>query len=219
VLDSPPLGVPDRDRVAAGRDYRDGLIIALLASRPLRVRNLLGMEIGLHLRQLKSRITLQFPGSETKNHRAIHTVWPAFLEAPLARYLSEVRPLLSLARVPGKAPDSPPCPGNALWVGQGGTVLTAGGLQRIFERHTRRRFDHVVNPHLVRDCVATTISDLDPDHIRHAAQLLGHRALAVTERSYIAANFQPAVDRHHRLISAIRSEGPRGGRRRRRSGP
>lgn len=105
-----------------------------------------------------------------------------------------------------------------LWVGQGGTALSAGGLQVIFERHTRRRFGHVVNPHLVRDCVATTIADLDPDHIRYAAQLLGHRALKVTERSYIAANIQPAVDRHHYLISAIRSDARKSRRRHRRDG-
>jgi integrase/recombinase XerD len=218
VLDWPPDATTDRDRTAAARDYRDGLIIALLASRPLRVRNLLGVEIGRHLRQSNSGITLHFPADETKNGRAIHATWPEFLERPLARYLSKVRPLLIAPRAPGKAPVSPSTCGNVLWVGQRGTMLTAGGLQVIFERHARRRFGHVVNPHLVRDCVATTIADLDPDHIRFAAQLLGHRALRVTERSYIAANIQRAVDRHHDLISAIRFEGRKSRRRCRKHG-
>lgn len=213
VLDWPSEALPDRDRTAAARDFRDGLIIALLASRPLRVCNLLAIEIGSHLRQSGSRVTLHFERDETKAKRPIHTVWPVALEPALARYVSKVRPLLISARAPGKVRESPPAPGNALWVGQGGTVLTAGGLQKIFERRTRRRVGHVVNPHLFRDCVATTIADLDPDNIRHAAQLLGHRSLGVTERSYIAANMQFAVDRHHNLLSAIRS----GGRKRCRS--
>jgi integrase len=215
ILDWLPHTLSDRERAAAARDYRDGLIIALLASRPLRVRNLLGIENGKHLRQSRHRMTLHFERGETKTGRPIYTIWPVDLELPLTRYVSKVRPLLISARAPGKVPESPPAPGNALWVGQGGTVLTAGGLQKIFERRTRHRVGHVVNPHLFRDCVATTIADLDPDNIRYAAQLLGHRSLRVTERSYIAANFQPAVDRQHNLLSAIRSEGRKCRRRRR----
>lgn len=207
VLEWPPDACAERDRTAAARDYRDGLIIALLASRPLRVRNLLGIEIGEHLRQSRARITLHFPGSETKNGHALDTVWPDILKPALTRYLSEVRPLLIAARAPGN-PTHPYRPlGNTLWAGQGGTPLTAAGLQKVLERHTPIRFGHIVNAHLFRDCVATTIANCDPDHIRHAAQLLGHRALRVTERSYIAANGQPALDRHHDLIAAMRAEG------------
>ena len=207
VLDWPP--VVERNRTAAARDYRHGLIIALLASRPLRVKNLLGIEIGTHLRQSRDRITLHFPGSETKNGRALDTVWPDILKPVLARYLSDVRPLLIAARAPGN-PVHPYRPlGNMLWAGQGGTPLTAAGLQKVLERHTRQRFGHIVNAHLFRDCVATTIANRDPDHIRHAAQLLGHRALRVTERSYISANSQPALDRHHDLIAAMRTKGRR----------
>jgi integrase/recombinase XerD len=154
MLDWPSEALSDRDRTAAARDYRDGLLIALLTSRPLRVRNLLGIEIGGHLRRSGRTVTLHFERGETKNKRPIHTVWPVALEPALARYESKVRPLLISARAPGKVPESPP--GDALWVGQGGTVLTAGGLQKIFECRTRRRVGHVVNPHLFRDCVATS---------------------------------------------------------------
>ena len=107
LLDWPPEAVSDRDRIAAARDYRDGLIIALLVSRPLRVRNLLGIETGRHLRRFGKSGTLHFPDGETKNHQAIHTAWPAFLEPSLARYLTKVRPLLISARVPGKVPEPP----------------------------------------------------------------------------------------------------------------
>lgn len=61
VLDEPcTAATPPRPRIAAARDYRDGLLIALLASRPLRVRNLLGIEIGEHLRRSGDRTTLSF---------------------------------------------------------------------------------------------------------------------------------------------------------------
>jgi len=216
VLAWPLEASTERDRVAAVRDYRDGLIIALLASRPLRVRNLLGIEIGKHLIQVGDRITLHFSALETKSGRTLDTVWPDILKPALARYLTQVRPSLILVRAPGKTRDRPRPPGHALWIGQGGTPLGAGGLQKALARHTRRRFGHIVNAHLFRDCVATTVANCDPDHVRYAAQLLGHRSVRMTERSYIAANGQPALDRHHDLIAAMRSEGTRRRRSRRR---
>jgi hypothetical protein len=50
----------------AARDLRDGLLIGLLAARPLRVKNLLRIEIGMHLRYTHERATIQFTRHETK---------------------------------------------------------------------------------------------------------------------------------------------------------
>ncbi len=63
----------------------------------------------------------------------------------------------------------------------------------------------MINAHLIRDCVATTFANDDPNHIRYALHLLGHTGLQTTERNYVTANSRFAVDRHHDLISTIRS--------------
>jgi len=65
---------PGRRRVAAARDYRDGLIIALQASRALRVKNLLSIELRRHLLIARDRATLHFPPSEMKTHQALETI-------------------------------------------------------------------------------------------------------------------------------------------------
>jgi integrase len=41
-----------------------------------------------------------------------------------------------------------------------------------------------INPHLFRDCAATSIAIDDPDHVRIASPLLGHRAISTTENYY-----------------------------------
>ena len=195
-----------RKITAAARDYRDGLIIAFLASRPLRVKNLLQIEIGIHLRQSGGRTTLHFRSSETKERRVRDTIWPDVLEPALARYITQIRPMLIAARAPGHVALSPRPPGAILWVAQGGTPLTPGGLQEALARHTQRRFGHAINAHLFRDCAATTLANEDPNHMHDAATLLGHTTLRTTERSYIAADSDPALHVHYDLIASMRSQ-------------
>lgn len=197
-------GLTPRQQVAAARDYRDGLLIALLASRPLRLRNLLAIEIGRHLRRANGRATLHFAADETKHKRVLDTVWPDSLVPVLDRYIAEVRPLLIAARAPGNVAHGVRPSGGMLWLGQGGSPLTPAGVQKALARHTTPRFGHGVNAHLFRDCVATTLANTDPDHARHAAALLGHRTLRTTERNYISVDGRLALDRHHDLIRSMR---------------
>ena len=205
VLDAPcTAATPPRLRIAAARDYRDGLLIALLASRPLRVGNLLGIEIGEHLRRSGDRTTLSFKAQETKQKRALHTVWPEDLAPALTRYLAEVRPMLIAAPAGENVARNARALGARLWVGQGGTPLSPAGLQKALQRHTTRRFGHIVNAHLFRDCLATTLANEDPNHVRYAAPLLGHTTLRTTERGYIAADSRVALGRHHDHLTAMR---------------
>ncbi len=205
VLDRSGMpGMQLQQLAAAARDHRDGLIIALLASRPLRVRNLLGIEIGRQLRQNQGRATLHFDTAETKGNQSLDVTWPQILLPPLERYLAEVRPLLVAASAPGNVGHLPRPPSVRLWVGQGGSPLTPGGLQKALARHTGPRFGHPVNAHLFRACAASTLANAAPEAARHAAALLGHRGMRTTERSYIAPDSRIALGRHHDLIRSMR---------------
>ncbi|GGJ44020.1 site-specific integrase [Neoroseomonas lacus] len=205
VLDDASVATTQpRQRVAAARDFRDGLMIALLALRPLRVTNFLGITIGRHLRRSGDRVTLSFAGEETKTKRPIETIWPEELLLSLDRYLAEVRPILMAAKV-SVDPARPPRPAGAiLWVGQGGTPLTPGGLTKALQRHTTRHFGHYVNAHLFRDCLATTVANEDPDHVHMAQHMLHHTKLSTTERSYILTDSRLALRRHHDLMAKLR---------------
>lgn len=196
--------IEPRRRVAAARDFRDGLIIALLGLRPLRVKNLLETEVGVHLRQSGDRATLHFTAEETKGKRPFNATWPDGLLPALHKYLTPVRSILIAAKAPID-PARPPRPAGAtLWLGQGGTPLTPGGLQKAVARHTRRRFGRVINAHLFRDCVATTLAAQDPNHVRYVADLLGHAELRTAEQSYILPSSRIAFSRYHDQLAALR---------------
>jgi integrase/recombinase XerD len=188
-------------------------MIALLATRPLRRRNLLAIEIGRHLLQAGEGWRLTFGGEETKTHRPLEVTVPRALQAPLERYLRHWRPLL-LAIGRRRHPDGRGrAAGERLWATIDGTAVSAGAQQKALARRTRARFGRVVNAHLFRDCAATSIAAEDPDHVRMAAQLLGHASLRTTERHYVAANTRSALRRHHDRIREMRlGAGPGPGR-------
>ena len=78
--------------------------------------------------------------------------------------------------------------------------MTGMALYDRIRQHTRDVFGHPVNPHLFRDCAATSLAIDDPAHVRLAASLLGHRRLATTERYYNQAG---ALEAAHRLQAVM----------------
>jgi integrase/recombinase XerD len=209
VLDDSSGKIAPTNMRKAARDFRDGLLFALLASRPLRVKNLLGIEIGTQLRRGPGQSTLSFTEDETKQDDVFAALWPPELEAPLTRYISDIRMRLIAADPPGGLSlqgHAPRPVGASLWVAQGGTPLTPCGLRKAIARHTKARFGHVLRAHWFRDCVATTVAENAPDQMPFAARILGHSSLHTTERHYVAANSESALSRHHDLIASIRNQ-------------
>jgi integrase len=82
----------------------------------------------------------------------------------------------------------------------------------LVEQRTRERFGHHVNCHLFRYCAATSLAEDNPEHVRIAADLLGHRSFATTQRYYIAAGQRRALRRVQGTILAHRRAAARGGR-------
>ena len=77
--------------------------------------------------------------------------------------------------------------------------------QRITE-HTGRAFGKPVNPHLFRDCAATSIAIRDPEHVRIAAAILGHSRFETTERHYNLARSVDAAANYHHHLDRLRRE-------------
>ena len=94
---------------------------------------------------------------ETKTHQPYNTTLPEALTPAFDRYLQTIRPLLMAAPLqPGTKPQPV---GTVVWVNADGAPYGASGLQKLLERHTKDRFGHVINAHLFRDCVASTMAN------------------------------------------------------------
>lgn len=175
--------------------YRTGLQVALLAMRPLRMRNFSSITIGEHLVHVGSGWQLRFEGRETKNHRPLESPFPEELCSSLERYLAVYRPLLAGDRYFG----------DRLWVGYRFGPQSAHTLQLSIVRVTQVAFGAPINPHLFRDCAATSIAIHDPQSVRMAASILGHRSFGTTEKFYNMANCIDAGRSYGDVVKARRS--------------
>jgi DNA invertase Pin-like site-specific DNA recombinase len=156
--------------------FRDGLIIALLAARPLRLRNLVDFVLDRTVVRRAACWWITIPGEETKTHEPIEAPFPDALCSALDVYLHQHRPVLCGLRC-GWARDDV---GGALRV-SGVGPLGRHGIYGIIVPRTAEAFGRSVNPHLFRDCAATSIAIEDPEHVR-------------------IANPRAPVDRHHRAL-------------------
>lgn len=175
--------------------FRDGLMIALLALRPMRRGNFINLTIGVDLVRNGAGWTIILPGTVTKNHAELSFPWPEQLLEPLETYLTIHRPILAKLVSRWKAPI-----GDRLWVSAHGSPMTEMTLYDMITKRTRAAFGRSINPHLFRDAAATTTAIHDPDHVRLAAPLLGHRSLATTERYYQQAQSLEAHRMYARVI-------------------
>ena len=161
--------------------YRDGLVIALLAARPIRLRNLGAIVIGEHLNRVSSEYWLRFAASETKSSRPLEFPLPRSLDNSVSHYLRRVRPHLLAGTASRK-----------LWIATGGRPMPDKTLYERVIRRTRYAFGKSISPHLFRDCAATSIAIEDPEHVRITANILGHTSLTTSERHYNQAHMLAA---------------------------
>ncbi len=81
-------------------NIRNGLMVAMLASCPIRAKNLTGLTLGRSLRLSNSCWWIDLQGSETKNGRPDTRMIPEFLTPTLELYLRKARPFLITSRDP-----------------------------------------------------------------------------------------------------------------------
>jgi integrase/recombinase XerD len=167
----------ERDGVVEGlRAYRDGLLIALLAARPLRLGNLAGLRLDRHVEIHGDHVALNLSGDETKNAQPIECWLPDDLVPFFKRYLHEVRP--RFYGVDGH---------RGLWPSSKGKPLTAPGIFQIVTRRTKAALGRAISPHLFRDIAATTFALARPEQALLARDLLDHSDFRMTERHYLHA--------------------------------
>ena len=180
--------------------YRNGLQIALLAMRPLRRRNFSEMALHRHLRREGEGWRICFAASETKTGEPIDVPFPTELVPHLEIYLARYRPLLM-----GEGY----C-GDRLWIGYFFKPQAPHTIGITIAERTERAFGRRVNPHLFRDCAATSIAVHDPDHVRIAPAVLGHRSFVTTERHYNLATALKAARNYQAELQRLRT--PKSGR-------
>ena len=129
---------------------------------------------------------------------------PDELSQRIAIYLSAYRPLLAARRRPAAMAGDELAPSNKLWVSMFGTAMADFAVYTAVSDTTRKRFGRHVNPHLFRDCAATTIALKDAANVQITPSVLGHACLSTSQRYYNHALSVRALSLHQADIIAAR---------------
>jgi integrase len=178
------------------KTYRDGLLIAMLASRQLRLRNLTGLILGQTVVQRGDGWWIQIPAADTKTKDPIETPWPEMLVHPLEIYLADYR--AGVVALRGSRSE-------ALWLSMYGLAMTDNAIYVRIVARTREALGQPIHPHLFRDAATTSIAIDDPKHIGIASRLLGHRNQSTTELYYNQARSIEASRRMQNSLLARRN--------------
>jgi integrase/recombinase XerD len=189
-------------RLRRFKAYRDGLMIALLASRPLRLRNLTGLALDRTLVRRGDTWWVQIPAAETKTKEPIELPWPEFLAPHLETYLADHRAGILALRGSGSGTAR-----KALWLSMYGAPMNDNAIYTRIVARTREGLGQPIYPHLFRDCAATSIAINDPAHVGIASRLLAHRTGSTTERYYNQARSVEASRLMQKHLLALRNGG------------
>jgi len=183
--------------------YRDMMALGFLALRPIRLRNLKQINLGVHLTKDDKIWHCHFEASETKDHNILAfdlPTDPEFTEL-FEFYLIRVRPVLLKSKSESEGLQGP------LWVSTRHKAMTQQTLYWNICRLSEKLFGHRINPHLLRDCAVSAISTDSPEQILMAARVLGHSSLNTTISHYEQSSMLMALERLNDHIHALQSEG------------
>jgi hypothetical protein len=156
--------------------FRDGLLIAFLTLRPVRIKNVAMLSVGGELERTESGWLLSFRADQMKNGKAFACAWPPVMVAPLERYLEVYRTHL---QVPGIIELVQP-----LWLTKSGNRMQHGDIHHNVKRWTKERLGIAITPHKFRHATATTMGTEHPDDTTSIAPLLQHSTPKTSQHFY-----------------------------------
>jgi integrase len=155
---------------------RNGLIIALLAVCPIRIKNYATLEIGTTFREEQGSWWIALPYGATKTDTADQRPVPDYLNDAVKLYLTESRSVL-IGSQPGT---------NSLWISsRTGGRYTTKNLGTQISKITLETIGVDVSPHLFRTAAATTSACYGTDTPYLGSAVLNHASSRDTEEHYI----------------------------------
>jgi integrase len=171
--------IAKRPALTRARMYRSGLMIALLAYCPIRLKNYAALEIGRSFVDVDGTWWIVLTAAETKEKREDERPVPEDLTNSIERYLQIYRPILAR----GTAET------NALWLAMVGKPMSYASMGELITETTRMTIGVAVSPHLFRTAAVTTLAIRAGDKPHAGSALLHHGPNGpVTQENYNRAS-------------------------------
>lgn len=177
------------------RDYRDGLIIAVLSLWPLRRRTVAALRVDRHLVFDGTGISVSLFAGDTKAGRPETWRMPPELVPYFMRYLEEVRPSLLGSR-----------PHMGLWPSAKGCLLTGDRIYNMARKRLGAQFGKKMGLHDFRRAAATFTAIDAPEMLSLIPGLLHHASPDVSEQHYNIASSVAANRRYNTTLTALKAK-------------
>jgi integrase len=183
-----------RSEFDRAKSVRNGLMIALLAFCPIRLKNFAALEIGNTFKEVHGRWWITLPSLTTKSHRPDERCVPKLLNHTIHLYLTQARPVLLRSRSTT----------NALWISaRTGELLTKKNLGTLVSKITLATIGVDVSPHLFRTAAASTAAAYGSNTPHLASALLNHTDPRVTEEDYTRTTSITASKTYTDIVSSL----------------
>jgi hypothetical protein len=176
---------------------RNGLMVALLAVRPVRHKNFGELTLGTSFRRLNGSWWIILEAEDTKGGRVDERQVPDYLNPLVERYLATYRPILlarqaatsDCERAPAKAtrllPDrSLEDMSGPLWVAVTGEPLTYSAVGAAITDTVEATTGVRLSPHAFRRAVRTTVTYSGGEHRGLTQGVLQHNSTRVGDEHY-----------------------------------
>ena len=182
---------PHLSTLARARQVRNGLMVALLAVCPIRLKNFAALEVGRSFVEIRGNWWIVLTPSDTKEKRSDERPVDIMLKPMIDRYLAECRPVLARSNNP------PP----ALWLSSNdGMPMSYDGVALVINNTTAETVGIDVSPHLFRTSGASSVALYRGDKPYLGAALLNHTHIGVTNEHYNRASSLSAAEKLRQTI-------------------
>ncbi len=183
-----------RSALARARQFRNGLMLALLGFHLIRLKNFAALEIGSSFNRVNGSWWIVLTASQTKEKRADERCVDPLLAHWIERYLDIHRPVLA------RNGDS----SAMLWLSSNdGKPMTYLGVEGVITKTTKRTVGVNISPHLFRTAGASTAAVYAGSKPYLATALLHHRDPAVNGEHYNRASSLSATQKYAALIRSL----------------
>jgi integrase len=182
--------------LACAVGVRNGLLIALLALHPIRIKNFSALAIAKSFVNVDGRWWLHVPAADTKSNFVDQRQVPEFITANVDKYINTHRTVLSRGDTAQRA----------LWLSSTtGQQMTAKNLGTLISKLTRETIGVDVSPHLFRTAGVSTAAVYGGKYPHLGSALMGHRDARVTEERYNRAIGLETGDAYASITETYRS--------------
>lgn len=176
--------------------YRNGLMIALLACCPIRLKNFAALSLDETLVQIEDCWWIVLTAEQTKEKRPDERRIPDFLIPYVDRYVAAHRAVFA------NSDES----NTACWLSRGGAPMSYLGVEEAVTRTAHTTTGISVSPHLFRTSAATTAAIHAGATPHLASAVLDHRDTATTQQHYTRASSLTAGKTYLALAEAYRND-------------